>query len=598
MSKYIAVTIGPVVDTINLASTPCALWAGSYMLSMLSRNICRKLHKYGIMWDNIISPCLMKEVNNSFVLDMDILYRNDGVGLFHDRVIFKIDGTDFTMKKFTKVKAEAIKETTQMFGFGYKWINYFQKYFLVSAVEFESEYVQEDKKNGIKAQNPILDSSVALDCLELAKPFQKQDGKNPLLDLYTPDNDEKPEEDKKSKNDKIKRRVQNMSIQNWQLRSDVCNKNIKDLEELASGKVREELRDKFKKYKYYAVVRSDGDRMGKIISSLKDDDEVRRFSHICLEYCSNIAEKVYKEYNGISIFSGGDDLLALIPVEEKGGKTIFQFVQEANKTFIKFFESFNIKDISLSFGIFVSYYKFPLYEALEQSAYLLFGVAKKERNAVAIHFQKHSGQSAGLLIDNDSMDRFIEFYNEIYLKSELIPVQNTENQSKSENSQNTAQSDEEQSVTAQAETVAVAKTEEVQNLEEENEKKEKIFLSAMHKLMLFENMFNAKILGEETESEEEDKKKTDNRVTATDDEIRQLFKNTFDADEHKGNEFLGSILPKFFIDLRNGIQIFPITDNGVELFKDKSEKRHNKNFVATMVYILRIIKFFSESAGE
>lgn len=524
-SKYIAVTIGPVFDTINLASTPCALWAGSYMLSMLSKNICTTLttEEFGIQQADIISP--------SFSPNSTIIQRNDGVGLFHDRVIFKIDETKFTIEDFSKVKQKAIEKTVKDFGFEDKWLDYFKKYFLVSAVEFESVYVKEDKDKKIKAHNPILDSSVALDCLELVKPFQKQEGTNPLLDIYTPDNGKNNDQTKEtSKNREIKKRVQAMGIQNWQLYSKKSDKRIKDLEELSSGKIDEELKKKFKKYSYYAVVRSDGDRMGKIISSLSSDEEVRKFSSTCFAYCSDIADMVYSQYDGISIYAGGDDLLALIPIETKDRKTVFNFVQDANEKFNEHFKNYKEAGASLSFGIFVSYYKFPLYEALEQSAYLLFGVAKTERNAVAIHFQKHSGQSAGLLIDNGSMGNFIDFYSKVYPKAE-------------------------------------------KNIEE----KEKIFLSAMHKLVLFEAMFNAQ---------------------NADEEIIQLFKNTFDADEHKGNQFLGSILPEFFIELRKDIQIFPITDNGVKLFKDTDEKRHNKNFVATMVYILRVIKFFSESAGE
>ena len=38
--KYVAVTIGPILDTINLASSPSALWAASYMMSTLLKNIC------------------------------------------------------------------------------------------------------------------------------------------------------------------------------------------------------------------------------------------------------------------------------------------------------------------------------------------------------------------------------------------------------------------------------------------------------------------------------------------------------------------------------------------------------------------------------
>ena len=375
-----------------------------------------------------------------------------------------------------------------------------------------------------KAHNPILDSSVALDCLELAKPFQKQEGTNPLLDIYTPDNGKnRNQKEETSKNSEIKKRVRAMNIQNWQLYSNESGKRIKDLEELSSGKISEELKKKFKKYSYYAVVRSDGDRMGKIISSLGSDEEVRKFSSTCFAYCSDIANMVYNEYDGISIYAGGDDLLALIPIETQDGKTVFNFVQDANRKFNEHFKNYKEAGASLSFGIFVSYYKFPLYEALEQSAYLLFGVAKSRRNALAIHFQKHSGQSAGLLIDNGSLGEFISFYNDIQKKK----------------------------VT-------------------DNEDKDKVFISAMHKFMLFADIFNAE---------------------STSAEVRNVFKNVFDADIHKENDFLEKTLPEFFLKLKDNLSVFPIKNEGLEVEK-------SKDYATIMVYILRVIKFFSESAGE
>ncbi len=505
-SKYIAITIGPVFDTINLASSPCALWAGSYMLSMLSKNICIVLTEKGIKAEDIISP--------SFNPDDKLLNRNDGVGLFHDRVIFKIDETKFTIEDFSKVKQEAIERTVTMFGFGEKRFDYFKKYFLVSAVKFESEYVTEDKDKGIEAHNPILDSSVALDCLELAKPFQKQNGKNPLLTFYTADNQE-------HHNQQILQQVKILKLTQWQLYKN-NKQGIRTLEDVASGKISEELKKKFKKYNYYAVVRSDGDRIGKIISSLGSDEDVRKFSHICLKYCSKVADMVRNQYDGITIYSGGDDLLALIPVEERNGKTIFHFVKETNQVFIDSFAEYKI-DVSLSFGIFVSYYKFPLYEALEQSAYLLFDVAKSRRNALAIHFQKHSGQSAGLLIDNVSLEELIHFYDGIG-KQKVIDIK----------------------------------------------EQDRIFVSAMQKFMLFADIFN-------TES--------------TMEEVRNVFKNIFDADIHKNNVFLKETLPDFFLKLKDNLSVFPIKNDGLEIEK-------SRDYATTMVYILRVIKFFSESAGE
>lgn len=50
---------------------------------------------------------------------------------------------------------------------------------------------------------------------------------------------------------------------------------------------------------------------------------------------------------------------------------------------------------SLSFGVSISYYKYPLYEALESARNLLFGKAKKVegKNAIALDLRKHSGGS-------------------------------------------------------------------------------------------------------------------------------------------------------------------------------------------------------------
>lgn len=459
------------------------------MFSMLSKNICIELTENGIKEEEIISPFYSSTNSN--------LNKKDGVGLFHDRIIFRAD--NFKIKNFGAVKENAIKKTVKMFGFTNEAeLEYFKRYFLVSAFEYYSD-------------NPVIDSSKALDSLELSKPFVEEKNKNPLLTLFTSDNTE-------HKNEKILKQIAKLGITDWQLFKD-NKKGVCTIEDLASRNIPEELKKKYKKYKYYAIVRSDGDRMGKIISSLKDDGEIHSFSEKCLEYCSKVSELVHT-YDGITIYSGGDDLLALLPVENGDCKTIFDFVKDANKVFKESFEEYKDAGASLSFGIFVSYVRFPLYEALEQSANLLFGVAKERRNAVAVHFQKHAGQSEGLLISNDSIDRFIKLHKTI--------------------------------------------------TEENAENKSEILLSAMHKLALFSDIFNSADGLKET---------------------KNIFQNTFDADAHKDNSFLSVVLPVFFSGLRTkNIKIYPITEKGVDL--------NENDCVLTMTYILRIIKFFTESAGE
>ena len=479
--KYIAVTIGPIFDTINLASSPSALWAASYIFSMLSKNICQTLTEHGVNKDDIISPY--------YDPDAELLNKNDGVGLFHDRIIFRAD--NFSITELQTIKEEAIEKVLALFQFKDKDYEYFKKYFLISAFAFESD-------------SPIMDSSRPLDCLELAKPFAEERGSNPLLTLYTSDDDE-------HRNQQITTLVNNMGIEQWQLYDG--NHKIMSLPQIAKNRVPSKQAGNFKKFKYYAVIRSDGDHMGDIIRTLKSDDTIRNFSKDCLNYCAKVADKV-KDYGGVTIYSGGDDLLALIPVENGNGETVFDFIQSVNMIFKESFENYPA-DVSLSFGVFISYHKFPLYEALNKSAELLFGTAKQFRNCTAIHFQKHSGQSEGIVIFNDSLDRLIELHKGI----------------------------------------TSGKTEE----------NSQIILSAMHKLTLFEKMFNS---------------------AKSDDEIKNLFDNTFDADAHKGNLFLKTILPDFFCDLKEMLNIYPIDDSGKE------------NTVLTMNYILRVIKFFTESGGE
>ena len=378
-NTYIAVTIGPIFDTINLASSPSALWAASYLFSMLSKSICEILTESGIDKEDIISPYYDPEDK--------LLNKKDGVGLFHDRIIFRAE--DFPIERFREVKDRAIEKTLNLFQFKEEDTAYFKKYFLISAYSFQ-------------ADSPILESANALDCLELAVPFAEERGKNPLLTLYTSD-------DAEHRNQQLTTLVDNMEITQWQLYN--SNHQVMSLLQIAGNLIPAEIARKYKKYRYYAVVRSDGDHMGDIIKKLKTDKDIREFSNACLNYCADVAAKA-KEFGGVTIYSGGDDLLALIPVENSRGETVFDFIKAVNVVFGKAFEKYPV-DVSLSFGVCVSYYKFPLYEALQQSAYLLFCVAKNYRNCTAIRFQKNAGQSEGLVVFNDSLERYLLLHKEV-----------------------------------------------------------------------------------------------------------------------------------------------------------------------------------------
>jgi CRISPR-associated protein Cmr2 len=64
-----------------------------------------------------------------------------------------------------------------------------------------------------------------------------------------------------------------------------------------------------------AVIAADGDKMGKAISSIKDMEEHQAFS-VALSRFAAEARKVISLHHGSCIYTGGDDVLAMVPVEE------------------------------------------------------------------------------------------------------------------------------------------------------------------------------------------------------------------------------------------------------------------------------------------
>ena len=366
MERYVAITIGPIYDTLNLASSPASLWAGSYLFSYLTKTLCRLLVEAGVPESDILTPY--------YATDESPVEGCDGVGLYHDRIVFRAG--NFKIACFAQIRQDAITHLAQVFCVDKEFL---QEYLLIAAAVKE-------------VTNPILDMGRIMDSFELAKPIVRGRENNPLLSLLIGEQN--------YGNEAVKKLEIVKGFCSWQLlKSSGSLKSIPDI--AAAG-----IRDKLKKHSYFAIVRADGDHMGDIIKNLPVEN-IRSFSKNCLIYCGRIAQLVGK-YGGVTIYSGGDDLLALMPCENAEGKTIFAFIQEANALFAESFpkETYHA-DVSLSWGVTICYQKYPLYEALDDSCQMLAGIAKSRRNCVAVHLQKHAGQSEGLLIPNTALAEFV-----------------------------------------------------------------------------------------------------------------------------------------------------------------------------------------------
>ena len=315
--KYIAVTLGPIFKTIGLAESTGALWAASYMFSYLSKSICEYLlehSEFNISEEDIIVPYYHKNAagtkEDSAAADVIV---SDGVGRFPDHIIFRAKNFDVT--NFSALRNSVIRSLADTFGFNEKeGDDYLRRYMLIACTAFDV-----DEENG---ENPILKSGLALDSLELFQPIIRVESCNEIVKAVS--------------NRSIRELPLTQGFENWPLLGE-DRTSIRSTEDIADtskdGKVREQL----KKHDYYAVVRSDADAVSKIIASLKAD-ELRNFSRTCVLYCGEMADLVHR-YSGVTIYSGGDDLLALLPAESSSGETVFHFARDAKDLFQKSFKT-------------------------------------------------------------------------------------------------------------------------------------------------------------------------------------------------------------------------------------------------------------------
>lgn len=382
MRKYIGITIGPVFDTIMDASSPAAMWFGSFMFSDITRRLCEAITKaYEDV--EIYSPYYAEETKIS----------EDGVGKFHDRILFSVDdGNEDVGTKLDQI-IDGVKGSTA------DYFTNLPDYDKEKTERFLKRYLQihyiigSENKN--QNQNIILDLSDKLSALELIKTFPENNSDNPITRLMLGEESGKNELIKKSclyKQIKDKSQLEEAGA-------------IRTIGQIAKGQTGSER----KLYKYFAVVNADGDRMGQALQAL-GNNKLNEFSQCLFRYASNASNQI-KEFGGMTIYAGGDDLLFLAPVIEKNGKSIFSLCDEIQKQFRKEMEKSCNPVPTLSFGIGIAYYKYPLYEAMELSRQMLQESKSDagKKNATTVQLQKHSGQSLKLKLSNEKLETMETF---------------------------------------------------------------------------------------------------------------------------------------------------------------------------------------------
>ena len=150
--------------------------------------------------------------------------------------------------------------------------------------------------------------------------------------------------------------------------------------------------------RYYAILVADGDRMGKVISTREDKEQHLSFSAKLSEFADH-AREIIKKHNGCMVYSGGDDVLAFLPLD-----CCLQAARELHEYFANLLKDYNVKDNksdneqspTLSVGIAIGHSMEPLEDLLKfgreaEKAAKNGKSIHDERDGLAVHLYPRSG---------------------------------------------------------------------------------------------------------------------------------------------------------------------------------------------------------------
>lgn len=437
---YFGFTIGPVVRTIMQARKTRELWASSFVFSFFMKNFLAELKKYG----EILAP----DASNLATIE-----KMHGAGIWPDRCFLEIadsKGAVMLKKELPTLVENALKPVNEKLGGGQ--LDLLKKYFHCYACCFDSE--KDEFKPENSDEQKIKDTRLfrlnkMLDDLELMPKFQAQNEYNLLEKLdsniqhfykegFADDDEALKIWDYRGKPEKRVRSLPEIALQEFSgkdfFKTDVetaIENGIRDFrekggkdEEIAEETMYKNLKsvlksDLFARHRYIAIVHADGDSIGKTIASLNNDKAgIKKFSTELMDFSMAAVEAIHK-YGAMPVYAGGDDLLFIAPLQNDKKETIFGLLKSLRDNFSNR-NIFKNNGATLSFGLSISYYKYPLAEAREDSRKLLKDKAKslciekenKEKDALAVRLLTHSGHQFETVLwqKGDSFQKWLELF--------------------------------------------------------------------------------------------------------------------------------------------------------------------------------------------
>jgi len=150
------------------------------------------------------------------------------------------------------------------------------------------------------------------------------------------------------------------------------------------------LDDLREKTNFVAVIKADGDNIGKVLRGDKFEElgkvntpsRLSALSDIINMICEDKLEEVIEQYGGKCVYAGGDDLLAFVSGER---------ALEASRAIGLAFRNETAEKCSMSIGVAIFRYDLPVYVGLETVDYLLKRVKEEGKGKVAFAIVGGSG---------------------------------------------------------------------------------------------------------------------------------------------------------------------------------------------------------------
>lgn len=137
---------------------------------------------------------------------------------------------------------------------------------------------------------------------------------------------------------------------------------------------------------YYAIVLMDGDRLGKLLQ--QSGNAAGTISQALNAFSQNVTNTV-TQHNGITIYAGGDDVLALLPLDQA-----IDCANSLNQAYRNAFASKGLAQATASTAIVFTHHQYPLSNSLRHAHFLLDHIAKdiNGRDSCAISVLNSGGE--------------------------------------------------------------------------------------------------------------------------------------------------------------------------------------------------------------